>query len=61
MPRLGGLGVVAKARVKWPGVPALIMSGYPDIPAGGQSVAVLRKPFTPAALARKVREVLDQK
>lgn len=61
MPRLGGLGVVAKARVKWPGVPALVMSGYPDLPAGEPSVAMLRKPFTPAGLARKVREVLDQK
>jgi PAS domain S-box-containing protein len=61
MPRLGGLGVVARARVKWPGVPALVMSGYPDIPAGAHAVAVLRKPFTPAGLARKVREVLDQK
>jgi PAS domain S-box-containing protein len=60
MPRLGGLGVVAKARLKWPGVPALVMSGYPDLPAGEQSVAILRKPFTPAGLARKVREVLDQ-
>src|SRR5205085_5532089 len=59
MPRLGGLGVVARARRKWPGVPAVVMSGYPDIPAGEPAVAVLRKPFTPAALARKVREVLD--
>jgi PAS domain S-box-containing protein len=61
MPRLGGLGVVARARRRWPGLPALVVSGYPEIPADAPRVQVLRKPFTPAALARKVREVLDGK
>ena len=59
MPRLGGLGVVARARRRWPGLPALVVSGYPELPADAPAVQVLRKPFTPAVLARKVREVLD--
>jgi PAS domain S-box-containing protein len=59
MPRLGGLGVVTRVRQRWPGLPALVVSGYPEIPSDAPAVQVLRKPFTPAALARKVREVLD--
>ena len=61
MPRLGGLGLVTRVRRLWPGLPALVVSGYPELPADAPSVQVLRKPFTPAVLARKVREVLDAK
>ncbi|MBY0514511.1 MAG: response regulator, partial [Gemmataceae bacterium] len=60
MPRLGGLGVVTRVRQKRPGLPAVVVSGYPDISAAEEGVHVMRKPFTPAALARKVRDVLDQ-
>jgi two-component system, cell cycle sensor histidine kinase and response regulator CckA len=54
--------VVASFR---PDLPALHMSGYPreNIVHGGRlddGVKYLEKPFTPAALAAKVREVLIQ-
>lgn len=41
--------------------PVLFMSGYSESMEGGhdREVAYIRKPFTPDALARKVREVLD--
>jgi two-component system cell cycle sensor histidine kinase/response regulator CckA len=42
-----------------PGMRVLFMSGYTDSAAAPATGAFLRKPFTPAALALKVREVLD--
>ena len=48
-----------------PQIKVLFMSGYTDSGIGHQGVldagiAFLAKPFTPSALAGKVREVLDQ-
>jgi CheY-like chemotaxis protein len=64
MPELNGwdLGtVVAAARPK---LRSLVVSGYGEdaLPqrGGGDRVTFLQKPFTPSALAHKVREVLDQ-
>jgi len=47
-----------------PGVPVLYMTGYSDEAIARHGVldpgtALIQKPFTPAALARKVRETLD--
>jgi DNA-binding response OmpR family regulator len=52
-------------RAARPGVKILYISGYTDEKLDhhgltGSGVALLEKPFTPAALAAKVREVLDQ-
>jgi len=48
-----------------PQIKVLSMSGYTDSAIGHQGVldagiAFLAKPFTPSALAGKVREALDQ-
>lgn len=64
MPGMGGVELAARAGKSLPGVKILFMSGYPEriIALGGKpgrGVGILSKPFTPAALARKVREALD--
>ncbi len=59
MPRLGGDALAAKLRERRRDLPVLFISGY--APAGDGELrgsALLRKPFSPADLARKLREVL---
>ena len=65
MPRMGGKEVAATITARDPHVKVLFMSGYTHgaIVQNGQleqGIAFLHKPFTPAALIRKVREVLDR-
>jgi hypothetical protein len=57
MPRLGGPQLAALLVAARPGLKVLYVSGYAGdgLPEG----ALLPKPFTATALARKVREVLD--
>jgi len=63
MPGLGGRELAARLRVSRPGIRVLYMSGYTGEVAAGRGIekglAFLEKPFTTRALARKVRNVLD--
>jgi CheY-like chemotaxis protein len=64
MPSMSGRELARKLTQKNPNLRVLYMSGYTDdiIAAGGvleAGIAFLQKPFTPAMLAQKVREVLD--
>jgi PAS domain S-box-containing protein len=64
MPQMSGPEVAEKLLDVRPDVKVLYMSGYPDHPVfskGGVDTerCFLQKPFTPSALAQKVREVLD--
>lgn len=64
MPRLGGRELARRALSLRPGMKVVCMSGYTDdvmLKNGSKDagIAFLPKPFTPIALARKVREVLD--
>ena len=65
MPRLGGCELGHRLALHRPGTRVLYISGYSDdsvlqregLPVGAD---FLRKPFTPEAFLRKVREVLDR-
>jgi two-component system, cell cycle sensor histidine kinase and response regulator CckA len=64
MPRLGGREVAEQLATTHPGAKVLFLSGYTDdaVVRHGilqAQVAFLQKPFRPASLVMKVREVLD--
>ena len=61
MPRMGGRELVARIHALRADIPVLYISGYTEdrVPQDGARVGFLQKPFTPLALARKAREVLD--
>lgn len=63
MPETGGRELVEQIRLRWPAMKYLYVSGYStdDVVRRGvlhSKVAFLQKPFSPEALASKVREVL---
>ncbi len=65
MPQMDGRDLADAVRARSPSTRVLFMSGYMDDAVkrhgvGALSEAFLQKPFTPALLARKVRDVLDQ-
>ena len=64
MPHVGGPELAGRIRARFPELRVLFMSGYTDdaVVRHGlleADVAFLQKPYTPLALARKVRQVLD--
>ena len=64
MPVLGGSELVKRLTPLWPRMKVLFMSGYTDdvVTQAGirhDEINFLEKPFTPSALARKVRDILD--
>jgi CheY-like chemotaxis protein len=65
MPGMSGLELVERIEKTSPGMRVLFVSGYTDDVVGHHGIkpgfAFLQKPFSPADVARKVREVLDAK
>jgi PAS domain S-box-containing protein len=64
MPEMNGRAIAQALAAGRPGLPVLYMSGYPDEAMMRHGVLepgieLIQKPFTPGALARRVREVLD--
>jgi two-component system cell cycle sensor histidine kinase/response regulator CckA len=65
MPGMGGQEVAERLKASRPGIRVLFQSGYTDdaVVRHGvlhAEVAFLQKPYTPAVMATKVRDVLDQ-
>ena len=61
MPRMGGAELATRLVEEHPALKVLYMSGYLDerVPqVAGERAAFLRKPFSPADLLRKAREIL---
>jgi two-component system cell cycle sensor histidine kinase/response regulator CckA len=64
MPGMNGLELARKVGDRMPGIGVLYISGYAeDMRQSGEidEVNFLQKPFAPQVLARKVREMLDQR
>jgi CheY-like chemotaxis protein len=63
MPRMGGAAAATKLEERFPGMPILFTSGYSQDPISsgnlGENQRFLQKPYSPTALGRLVREILD--
>jgi two-component system, cell cycle sensor histidine kinase and response regulator CckA len=61
MPKMSGPQLAARFTASRPEAKVLYVSGYMDVEVVGLELEFLRKPFTPEALLRRVRDVLDGK
>jgi CheY-like chemotaxis protein len=59
MPDLDGRALARQLRERRPSLPVLFISGYTAASPAELEAPLLAKPFTPAALAARVRELLD--
>jgi len=64
MPGVSGVALVERLRALRPGLKVLFMSGYTDrqivdVSKLNESAAFIHKPFTPDALGRQLRQLLD--
>ncbi len=57
MPEMNGVELARRARESRPNLPILLVSGYADVPDGGQKLRRLSKPFSLDQLEQAVKEV----
>lgn len=64
MPKLGGVATAQKLLTNFRGLPVIFTSGYlqdsENVGAAATNAHYLQKPYSPMALGRQVREILDQ-
>lgn len=60
MPEISGQELAKRVRSRWPGVRVIYTSGYPsdELKDMHRDATFLQKPFTPAELMEKIRQVL---
>lgn len=58
MPEMSGAELVRAARRHRPNLPALLMTGYADLPEGIEDAVVLQKPFSPGELAADLSRIM---
>lgn len=63
MPGMSGPELADRLRLQFPGLPVLFLSGYPESTANRlgldlRSINLLRKPFEPRDLLRRVADAL---
>jgi CheY-like chemotaxis protein len=54
MPRATGADLIAWIRPRWPGLPVIILSGYPEEAVDAAADLILAKPLSPDALRQAV-------
>jgi CheY-like chemotaxis protein len=63
MPQMSGPQLAGRLRGLWPSLKVLYMSGYVELSREvdlDQDEAMIQKPFSPTAIAERVREILGQ-
>ena len=64
MPKLGGVATAQKLTTNFRGLPVIFTSGYSQdsesVGTAATNAHYLQKPYSPMALGRQVREILDQ-
>jgi FixJ family two-component response regulator len=61
MPQMSGPQLAGRLRGFWPSLKVLYMSGYTELSIEvelGRGEAIIQKPFSPTAIAERVREIL---
>jgi CheY-like chemotaxis protein len=61
MPQMSGPQLAGRLRALWPTLKVLYMSGYTELATEvdlGRGEAMIQKPFSPTAIAERVREIL---
>ena len=61
MPGLDGAALVEAVRERYPGLPAILVSGYAEGMTGdrdGAAIAFVGKPYTPKALLARLDEIV---
>jgi two-component system cell cycle sensor histidine kinase/response regulator CckA len=63
MPGLDGAGLVEAVRQRYPGLPAILVSGYAESMLGDRglvAIAFVGKPYTPKALLARLDEIVPE-
>lgn len=60
MPRMGGRELLERLRERRPGLPALVVSGYPgEFEIATEMTVLLPKPVSPKVLAKRLTQLLE--